>query len=137
MTVNDVVPYVPYTCSIGYSTIIEASVVRDAPASLTRVKRKPLERIANAAGDTIDTRSHNLRWQLPYAESRQTASTHLDLVIVTANGTTARMSERGKKPFSRKTIGVARLSVVKYRPHAPMRRARSRAATGQQRENVV
>lgn len=35
MTVNDVVPYVPYTCSIGYSTIIEASVVRDARKFLT------------------------------------------------------------------------------------------------------
>jgi len=29
MTVNDVVPYVPYTCSIGHSTIIEASVVHN------------------------------------------------------------------------------------------------------------
>jgi len=56
---------------------------------------------------------------------------------MTANGTTTRMSKRGQKPFLRKTISVARLSVVKYHPHAPMRRARSRAATGQQRENVV
>ncbi|KYQ54268.1 Knirps-related protein [Trachymyrmex zeteki] len=55
MTVNDVVPYVPYTCSIGYSTIIEASVVRDARKFLTNNGiRKPLECIANAAGDTID-----------------------------------------------------------------------------------
>lgn len=44
---------------------------------------------------------------------------------------TAHTSERGKKPFSRKTIGVARLSVVKSRPHTPMRRA-----SEQQRENV-
>jgi len=49
---------------------------------------------------------------------------------------TARTSERGKKPFSRKTIGVARLSVVKQRPHvSTVSRARA-SGDRQQRENV-
>ncbi|KYN00975.1 Knirps-related protein [Cyphomyrmex costatus] len=84
----------PHNPVLSRSSFIERNAIESASSCLSLS-------LFSFLSSPVDMRSHNPRWQLPYTESRQTASTHLGLVITAANGTTARTSERGKKPFSR------------------------------------